>query len=133
MSALIEEFKKEYSEIIEAFKEVKELGVLTKEGHSKLMYLLSDLLKHLWHEDERLYPVLRKASEHNKTLKEILSFLINGLGVIHEEVLIFMTEYYKGDLNSNFHREYERLLNALSKRIKYEENILFSEYEKSNK
>ena len=133
MSALIEEFKKEHSEIIEAFKEVKKLGVLTKEGHSKLMYLLSDLLKHLWHEDERLYPVLRKASEHNKKLEEILSSFINGLGVIHEEVLQFIAKYYKGDLNSNFHREYERLLNALSKRIKYEENILFSEYEKSNK
>ena len=132
MSALIEEFKKEHSEIIEAFKEVEELGVLTKEGHSKLMYLLSDLLKHLWHEDEWLYPVLRKASEHNKKLKEILSSFINGLGAIHEEVLEFMTKYYKGDLNSNFHREYERLLGALSKRIEYEEEILFLEYKTLN-
>ena len=132
MSALIEEFKKEHSEIIEAFKEVNELGVLTKEGHSKLMYLLSDLLKHLWHEDERLYSVLRKASEHNKELKEILSSFINGLGVIHEKVLQFMTKYYKGDLNSNFHREYERLLGALSKRIEYEEEILFLEYKTLN-
>ena len=133
MSELIKEFKKEHSGIIGAFKEVNELGVLTKEGHSKLMYLLSDLLKHLWHEDERLYPVLRKASEHNKKLKEILSFFLNGLGVIHEKVLQFMTEYYKGDLNSNFHREYERLFDALSKRIGYEENIFSGEYEELNK
>jgi iron-sulfur cluster repair protein YtfE (RIC family) len=133
MSTLIEEFKKEHSEIIEAFKEVKELDVLTKEGHSKLMYLLSDLLKHLWHEDEQLYPVLRKASEHNKKLKEILSSFINGLGVIHEEVLQFMTKYYKGDLSSNFHKEYERLFDDLSKRIGYEENILYGEYEELNK
>ncbi len=133
MSALIEEFKKEHSEIIEAFEEVKELDVLTKEGHSKLMYLLSDLLKHLWHEDEQLYPVLRKASEHNKKLNEILSLFINGLGAIHEEVLEFMTKYYKGDLNGNFHREYERLFDALSKRIGYEENILYGEYEELNK
>ncbi len=132
MSALIEEFKKEHFEIIEAFKEVKELDVLTKEGHSKLMYLLSDLLKHLWHEDEQLYPVLRKASEHNKKLKEILSFFTNGLGVIHEEVLQFMTKYYKGDLSSNFHKEYERLFDALSKRIGYEEEILFLEYKTLN-
>ena len=133
MSAVIEEFKKEHSEIIEAFKEVEELGVLTKEGHSKLMYLLTDLLKHLWHEDERLYPVLRKASEHNQKLKEILSTFINGLGVIHEEVLEFMSKYYKGDLNSNFHREYERLFDAINKRIGYEENILYGEYEELNK
>jgi hypothetical protein len=44
-----------------------------------------------------------------------------------------MAKYYKGDLNSNFHREYERLFNALSKRIGYEENILYGEYEKLNK
>ncbi len=36
------------------------------------MFLTVDLAKHLWHEDEWLYPVLRKASEHNKKLKEIL-------------------------------------------------------------
>ena len=40
MSALIEKFKKEHSKIIEAFKEVKEHGVHTKEGHTKLMSLL---------------------------------------------------------------------------------------------
>ena len=71
---------------------------------------------------------MRKASEHNKKLQEILSFFINGLGAIHEEVLEFMTKYYKGDLNSNFHREYERLFDVLSKRIEYEESILYGEY-----
>ncbi len=133
MSALIEEFKKEHLEIIEAFKEVEELGILTKEGQTKFKFLAVDLLKHLWNEDEQLYPVLREASEHNKKLKEILSFFINGLGAIHEEVLEFMTKYYKGDLNSNFHREYERLFDSLSKRIEYEENILYGEYERLNK
>ncbi len=60
MSALIEEYKKEHSEIIKGLKEVDELGILTKEGHAKLMFLTVDLVKHLWHEDEWLYPVLRK-------------------------------------------------------------------------
>jgi iron-sulfur cluster repair protein YtfE (RIC family) len=132
MSALIEEFKKEHSEIIEALKEVKELGVLTKEGHAKLMYLLPDLLKHLWNEDERLYPVLWKASKHNKKLKEILSSFINGLGAIYEEVLEFMTKYCKGVMDSNFQEEYERLFDALCKRIWYEESVLYDEYNKIN-
>ena len=35
MSALIEEFKKEYPGIIAALKEVEGLGILTKEGHDK--------------------------------------------------------------------------------------------------
>ena len=46
MSALIEDFKREHSEIVEAFKEVKELGVLTKEGQAKFMSLAADVLKH---------------------------------------------------------------------------------------
>ncbi len=130
MSVLIEEFKKEHSEFVEALKEVDELGVFTKEGHAKLMSLLPDLLDHLWNEDVRLYPVLKKTSEHNKKLKEILSFFVNGLSAIHEEMLIFMTKYAKGIvLDINFQREYERLFGALSKRIEYEEEILYEEYE----
>ena len=132
MSALIEEFKKDHSEIIEAFKEVEELGVLTKEGQTKFMFLAVDLLKHLWNEDKLLYPAIREAAEHNKMLKEVLSFFVNGLGNIHEEMLIFFTKYSKGVIDSNFQREYERLFDALSTRIEYEENILYDEYEKLN-
>ncbi len=132
MAALIEEFKKEHSEIIEELKEVDELGILTKKGHDKLMLLTLNLAKHLRHEDEWLYPVLRKASEHNKKLKEILSFFNNGLGNIHEEMLRFITKYYLGAIDSNYQREYERLFGTLSKRIEYEENIIFDEYNMLN-
>ena len=128
MSALIEEYKREHSEIIKELKEVDELGILTKEGHAKLMFLTVDLVKHLWHEDEWLYPVLRKASEHNKKLNEILRLFINGLGNIHEEMLNFIIKYHQGVTDSNFQKEYEKLLNVLSKRIEYEEEILFLEY-----
>ena len=133
MSTLIEEFKKEHSKIFKAFKEVNELGVLTKEGHAKLMSIIVDLLDHLRNEDEWLYPVLRKASEHNKTLEEILSFFVNGLGGIHEKILDFMVEYSEGVKDNNFQRDYESLFGALSKRIGYEENFLYDEYEKLNK
>ncbi len=130
MSALIEAFKIEHSKIIKAFKEVEELGILTQEGHAKFMFLAKDLLDHLWNEDERLYPILRKASEHNKKMKEILSFFVNGLGSIHEEMLEFITKYSKGVIDSDFQRGYESLFKALIIRIGYEENILYGEYEK---
>ncbi len=133
MAALIEEFKKEHSEIIEELKEVNELDILTKKGHDKLILLTLNLAKHLRHEDEWLYPVLRKASEHNKKLKEILSFFNNGLGNIHEEMLRFITKYYLGAIDSNYQREYERLFGTLSKRVEYEENILYGVYEELNK
>jgi iron-sulfur cluster repair protein YtfE (RIC family) len=128
MAELIEELKKEHSVIIETLKEVEGLGVRTKGGHAKLMFLTMDLLNHLWKEDECLYPVLRKASEHNKKLKEILSFFVNGLGTIHEEILNFITKYSNGTVDSNFQIEYERLFSALRKRIECEEHFLYDEY-----
>ncbi len=129
MSVLIEKFKKEHSNIIEALKEVEELGIHTKEGHARLMSLTVNLLKHLRNEDKLLYPVLKKASEHNKKLKEILSLFVNGLGATYVEMLNFMVKYSKGVvMEINFQRDYERLFGALSKRIEYEENILYDEY-----
>ncbi len=133
MSALIEGVKKEHSEIIEALKKVKELGVLTEEGQAKLMPEIVDLLKHLWSEDQWFYPVLLKASKHNKNLEEILGVFTSGLGGLHDEMQNFITKYSKGVKDDNFQRDYERLFDTLSKRIEYEENVLFSEYEKLNK
>ncbi len=130
MSILIEEFKKEHTGIIETFKGVEELGIFTKEGQAKLMFLAADLLKHLWNEDEQLYSNLRKASENNEKLKEILIFFVNGIGDIHEGMLEFFTKYSKGVMDNSFQREYERLFDALNLRIWFEESILYGEYKK---
>ncbi len=72
MSALIEEFKREHSEIVAILNEVEELGILSKEGQAKLMSIKASLLEHLWNENERLYPVLWKEAERNNDLKNIL-------------------------------------------------------------
>ena len=47
MTILIEELKKEHSEIVAALNEVKKLGILSKEGQDKLMSLEASLLAHL--------------------------------------------------------------------------------------
>ncbi len=95
------------------------------------MSLLPDLLDHLWNEDTQLYSDLIKKSKNSKMLKEVLSLIEDEIGAIHEELLIFMTKYAKGVIiNSIFQREYELLFAFLSKRIWYEENVLYDEYEK---
>ena len=68
----MKELKKEHSEIVAILNEVKELGILSKEGQAKLMSLKASLLEHLWNENERIYPVLWKGAEHNKELRELL-------------------------------------------------------------
>ena len=72
MTILIEELKKEHSEIIAALNEVKKLGILSKKGQDKLMSLESSLVAHLEMENDQLYPALRKEAEHNKDLKNTL-------------------------------------------------------------
>jgi putative transposase len=65
-------------------------------------------------------------------VKEILSLFVNGLSAIHEEMLNFITKYSEGVKDNNFQRDYERLFGTLSKRIEYEEEILFLEYKTLN-
>ena len=65
--------------IIEAFKEVKELGILTHMGQEKLVSVKSCLIEHFNKEDEKFYPVLYKAAEQNKKLKYELVEEIEGI------------------------------------------------------
>ncbi len=54
MSALINEFKKDHTKILDTLKEIKELGVLSEKGQAKLISAKESLLEHLKKEDERL-------------------------------------------------------------------------------
>ncbi len=80
MSALIDEFKKDHSEIIDTLKEIKELGVLSEEGQAKLISAKESLLEHLRKEDELLYPVLRKEAEHNEKAEGTIRCICKGHG-----------------------------------------------------
>lgn len=109
--------------------EVKELGVLTHKGQAKLMSVKSCLIEHLNKEDEKLYPVLYKAAEQNKKLKELLELLANDLQTLSIGVTKFFDIYDRGVLDMKFVEEFENLFVALRNRIKNEEDILYDEYE----
>ena len=132
MSALIEGFKKEHSEIIATLNEVEELGILSEEGQAKLASVEASLLEHLWNEDERLYPVLRKEAERNKKLKETLDVFANDAESIYGDMLDFFGKYSEGAIDSKFEGEFEHLFATLRTRIRNEEYFLYSEYEKTD-
>ncbi len=135
MSALIEEFKREHSEIVAILNEAKELGILSKEGQVKLMSVKASLLEHLWNENERLYPVLWKAAEKNNDLKDVLDLFAIEMDEVSKVVQGFFDKYCGGvvDEDEDFPSEFEKLFASISKRIKDEENILYGEYEKLKK
>jgi len=132
MSALIEGFKKEHSAIFESLKEVEELGVLTKEGHDKLMSIKATLLKHFKEEDEKFYPVLWKEAEQNKKLKEELEVFAKDLESASRFVFGFFDRCDKGLLGANLSRDFETLFMVIRERMSNEEGFLYEEYNKLN-
>ncbi len=132
MSALIDEFKKEHSEIIDTLKEIKELGVLSEEGQAKLISAKESLLEHLKKEDELLYPVLRKEAEHNEKLKELLDVFAKDMENVSRVVMDFFDKYSEDVIDSAVTDEFEHLFAAFRNRIRHEEDILYEEHEKIN-
>jgi iron-sulfur cluster repair protein YtfE (RIC family) len=129
MSALIEELKKDHSEIVAILKEVKELGILSKEGQAKLLSAKAHLLKHLNKEDEQLYPVLRKKAEKNKQLQDALDLCVMDMENVSRVVQEFFDKYSRGVSGKELQKEFENLFAALDKRVRNEEDILYDEYE----
>jgi len=132
MSALIDEFKKDHSEIIDTLKEIKELGVLSEEGQAKLISAKESLLEHLKKEDELLYPVLRKEAEHNEKLKELLDVFAKDMENVSRVVMDFFDKYSEDVIDSAVTDEFEHLFAAFRNRIRHEEDILYEEHEKIN-
>ncbi len=130
MSALIEEFKREHSEIIDALKEVKELDILTKKGKAKLMSVKASLLEHLKEEDEKFYSVLWKEAEQNKKLKEELEIFAKDWGNVSSVAFGIFDKYDKGILEAVGLWDFETLFTVLRHRMKNEEDFLYGEYEK---
>ncbi len=133
MSVLIEELKKDHSEILDALNEVKELGILSKEGQSKLMSAKECLLTHIKKEDEQLYPVLRKEADNNTQLESALDLCAIDMENVSKFVLEFFDKYSRRAFSdTELQKEFENLFTALDKRIKNEEDILYGEYEMMN-
>ncbi len=132
MSALIEELKRDHSEIVDLLKEVKELGILSKEGQAKLMAAKERFLTHLKKEDRQLYPVLIKEAEKNKQLKTALDLCVIDMGNVSRVVQEFFAKYSRGVSGKELQKEFENLFVALDKRVRNEEDILYEEYDKIN-
>ena len=133
MSELIEEFKRDHAEIMAMLNEVKELGILSKEGQAKLISIKEHLLAHLKKEDEKLYPALRKEAEDNERLRNTLDLFALDMETVSSVVQEFFDKYSGGEIDGNFPVNFENLSVILSTRIRNEEDALYEEYEEINR
>ncbi len=132
MTILIEQLKKEHSEIIATRNEVRELGILSEEGQAKLISAKESFLEHLKKEDERLYPFLKKEAENSVKLKEILDVFAMDMENVSRVVMDFFDKYSENVIDSVVSDEFEHLFAAFRNRIRHEEDILYEEHEKIN-
>ncbi len=132
MSALIEELRREHSEILAILSEVEGLGILSREGQAKLVSVKAILLEHLKKEDVKFYPVLYKVVKHSNSLKNVLDLFEMDMENVSRVVLEFFDKYSRGVSGNELQEEFERLIVALRNRIKNEEDILYLEHERMN-
>lgn len=132
MSQLIEELKKEHTVIVDILNEVSKLGITTKEGQRKLLDAKQGLLAHLKKEDDRLYPVLKTAAEKNPALKQTLDLFAQDMAGISKAAIDFFAKYSQGGSGLEFARDIGALFTTLKSRIRKEEDILYSEFDRLN-
>ncbi len=133
MSILIEELKKEHSEILARLNETKKLGILSEEGQEKLMSLETSLLAHLEMEDDQLYPVLKKEAKHYNSIKDTLDLFAMDMESVSKIVREFFEKYSEGFSGKEPSEDFENLFTAITKRICNEEESLYEEYETLNR
>jgi iron-sulfur cluster repair protein YtfE (RIC family) len=131
---LIEDLKKEHADVAGLLKEVKRLGIGSREGKAKLLLAKDGLLSHLKKEDEQLYPVLKREAEKNPELKRTLDIFAQEMEKISGVVLSFFEKYSSATTSGlEFAKDLGGVFAGLETRIRREENILYKEYEKIKK
>lgn len=129
MSKLVDELKKEHSEIAGLLGKVNSLGITTPEAQKLLLSAKQSLLAHLSKEDKFLYPVLRKEAESNEGLKRTLDVFAQDLESISQVALDFFEKYAQGGSGFEFGKDFGRLFSNLSTRIMKEEKILYQKFD----
>jgi hemerythrin-like domain-containing protein len=133
---LIRQLKQEHVEIIHSFESIKS-GISNGKSEdndliNELRALKNTLVAHLDLEDKMLYPGLMKVGGEAKELGEKFSEEMLG---ISKTALAFFGKYMSeniGDLlkSSEFRKELDGIIQAVTKRVDAEENELFPVYEK---
>ncbi|MDH4127825.1 MAG: hemerythrin domain-containing protein [Spirochaetota bacterium] len=130
MSALIEELKKDHIKLVGVLDEIKTLNSASSELKSKLNTVKDGFLDHLKKEDDQLYPVLKKAAEDDDNLKQTLDLFAKEMEEISGFALDFFKKYSASGDNSDFAKDFGKLLANFGQRIRREEKVLYFEYDK---
>ncbi len=131
MSTLIAELKRQHVALVEQLDAVKTLGIGTAAGQAKLLAAKTLLLAHLKNEDDRLYPVLKKAAAADASLAATLATLGQEMTDLAAAAMRFFQTYAAGGSSMDFARDFGKLAGALTSRIRREESTLYPAYDRA--
>lgn len=130
MGDLVAELKKEHAAIAALLGEIKAKGLGSPDVSRKLLLVRHGLSGHLRKEDERLYPVLRRAAERNERLRHMVDVFAREMTEVARTAHDFFTTYAEGGDGALFVRDFGRVAALLAARIRNEETLLYAAYEK---
>jgi len=134
MARLIEELKRDHAAIESMLAKAKNSNISHKEAQKILIAARASLLAHLKKEDAQLYPLLNRAAQSDKALKQSVDFYAKDMAEITDYAIGFFDRYsaVDADTDMEFARAFGKLYSTISIRLRSEENILYKEYEKLN-
>ncbi|MBT4135451.1 hemerythrin domain-containing protein [archaeon] len=133
---LIPQLKKEHVEIMHSFESIKEGVSSGKSGDADLIGELRELKRilvaHLDLEDKMLYPALLNSDD--KKAKDLGKKFSEEMLGISKVALAFFGKYMSESISdlmksSEFRKELDDVIKAVTKRVDAEENILYLAYE----
>lgn len=132
MQGLIHESKCEHARIEEMFARARDTGITNSEAHQILIAAQEELIAHLQKEDEKLYPVLKRAATVDPLLRQTLEYYARDLEAITSDAVAFFQRYSTEDAANDieFAKAFGHLYSAISRRIRNEEKTLYPAYEK---
>ena len=128
MSNLIDQLNIEHQQIALTLTQVKQIGIISNEGNTKLLSVKAMFMKHLQKENEELYPILNIYAKNNKILKNNMQVLSLEMKTIIEKTARFYQKYEGSGYGSQFNLDFGNLCSVLFQRFSKEEQILYSEY-----
>jgi hypothetical protein len=127
---LVAELKKEHAALAALLGEIKVKGCGVPEAQRKLLLARHGLMGHLRKEDERLYPVLRRAAERDDRLRHMIDVFAREMTAVAKASFDFFEKYAEGGDAPQFSRDYGRVAGLLAARIRNEETLLYAAFER---
>ena len=133
MADIIKQLKLEHAHIVNAFREIRDMGSLSKAALTRLLKARDLLISHIEREDKELYPALRKMAEQDPKVRATLNQRERDMVIISRVVSQFFNTCKKDGYSLALEGSVPLLCTTVLNRIEKEERLLLPLYARVQK